>query len=148
MAIDEAIYNETAELARNIDMIDYNQFDLFDLSYNLLLSPSGNDDGSQNGLPAEYACPNNDLEWDIYLWEDIKEKIQRPLLFHEVIEIYNKRIAHMDEIPAHNAAMEAEKRFCSEFLTKQELEDYLVFKKEYGCNGFEPMPDKQENIKK
>src|SRR3989344_4425729 len=131
---DESKYKEASELARTVE-IGWTQFELFGITYNLMTTPSKNCDGSQNGEAAEYrACGG--YTWDIYLWEDLKENIQKPLLFHEIVEIYHRVHARMDNPRAHNATMPLEKRFCEDFLTRQELEEYLDFKKEQGYYGF------------
>jgi len=114
--------------------IESTYFDILGLGCTLWTCPSKDSDGNLNGLPAEYQIPEG--IWTVYLWEDIGEKIQRPLLFHEAVEIY-----HMEEgiekTLAHNAAMFWEKRFCKDYLTDSELKEYLLFKKEQGSNGFE-----------
>ena len=139
---DESKYKEASELARNVE-IGWTEFELFGITYNLMTTPSENCDGSQNGEAAEYRAWEK-YRWDIYLWEDLKEKIQRPLLFHEIIEIYNKVHTRMGDPQAHSAAMPLEKRFCNEFLTKEELEEYLDFKEKQGYYGFHLVDDMQE----
>ncbi|MFH1332498.1 MAG: hypothetical protein ABIH63_04425 [archaeon] len=135
MTFDEAKFREVSDLVRSLP-IDWEDFDLFNTSYAVRAVPSKNEDGSPNGSPAEYDLHENG-QCGIYLWEDIGEKKQRPLLFHEMVEIYHKVALDMSKIEAHNTTMPWEKRFCLEYLTPSELAKYLKFKKEHGCNGFD-----------
>jgi len=105
-------------------------------SYNLVICPPKNDDGSPNGLAAEYHVRGY-RQADIYLWGDLGEHIQRPLLFHELTET-GFLFSGMEKNSAHDAALQQEKRFCTEHLSPSELEAYLQFRKDSGSNGFEP----------
>ena len=140
MTFDETKYREASELVKSIEL-DWTRFNLFGIDYALRTCPSQNPNGSQNGQAAEYAPQEERGEWAIYLWEDIEEHIQRPLLFHEVVEVYHRKLG-MKKTPAHNSTMSWERRFCEDNLTNSNLEDYLRFKKEHGYNGFD-LSDKQ-----
>ena len=156
MVFDEVKYMEVSDLVKTIKLGD-TDFELFDISYNLLLCPSKNERGYKNGEAADYYARSNDwndknhkrnYNFDIYLWEDIEEKIQRPLLFHEIVETYHitqgSEKGHEEELEemitrAHNTALTLEERFCEDYLTISEFEKYLKFKKGHGQNGFEPL---------
>jgi len=143
MAFSESKYKKVSKFVKTIKLED-DEFSLFGIDYALLICPSQNDDKSKNGEAAEYI--RQPEEWVIYLWENIGEKIQRSLLFHEIVEIYHVA-QKMKQTPAHNATMPLEKRFCEEYLTSSELENYLNFKKEQGCDGFE-LSKRTDEIKK
>jgi hypothetical protein len=135
MTFDEEKYQQVSDIVNKMG-IDYETFDLFGIPCVVVGAPSKNGDGTPNGLPAEYA-PQESGEWAIYIWEDLEEKIQKPLLFHEFVEVYHKAVMKIEKTPAHNATMSWEKRFCEEYLTPLELKKYLDFKKGYGYNGFD-----------
>jgi len=139
MVFDDVKYREVSNLVRNIEL-GWVDFEIDNIPYVLMTCESKSWDGSPNGKAAEYHHPED--VWAIYLWEDIGEKIQRPLLFHEIVEIYHRE-QEMEMTPAHNATMPWEKRFCEDYLTNVELERYLQFKKEHSCNGFD-LSDKKE----
>ncbi len=135
MVFDDIMYREASDLVRGVEL-DWIDFELFNIPYALRMCESKNEDGSQNGLPAEYHFHENGM-CGVYIWEEIGEKIQRPLLLHEIVEIYHKLAFNMSKTEAHNAALPWEKRFCDEFHTPVELEQYLMFKKQHGYNGFD-----------
>jgi len=133
MAFDDLKYRELSDLVRNIKL-GWTNFDIVGIPCKLRTCPSRNPNGSPNGQAAEYHNPEG--IWVVYLWEDIGEKIQRPLLFHEAVEICHREQG-IEKTPAHNATMPWEKRFCDDYLTASELKEYLKFKKERGYNGFD-----------
>lgn len=133
MIFDDSKYRKASEFVKKIEL-DWTEFNLFNINYALRICPSVNPDGSKNGEAAEYTYQKGE-EWAVYLWEDIPEHIQRPLLLHEIVEVYNRNLG-MDKTPAHNATMPREERFCRENMTKSNLKDYLNFKSEHGYNGF------------
>jgi len=135
MAFDEEKYRQVFDIVKNMK-IDYETFELFDISYVVLGVPSRNDDGTVNGEPGDFSAHETG-EWAIYVWEDLEEKIQKPILFHDIVDIYHMAAMGMDRAHSHNTTMPWEKRFCEEYLTPSELENYLKFKKEHGYNGFD-----------
>ncbi len=131
MTFDKSKYKEVSELVKSIELKDQ-KFNLFGMEYELII-----------GLPEKYGYKEpavyhfTDKErCGIFLEKNLDEKIQRPMLFHEIVEVYHRTLK-MKGTPAHNAALPWEEKFCEEYLTKSELEEYLSFKKEHGCNGFE-----------
>jgi hypothetical protein len=143
MVFNEAKYREVSDLVKTI-RLDDTDFELFNIRYNLLFCSSKDKGGRKNGEAAEYIGRSNS-DYDIYLWEDIGEKIQRPLLFHEIVETYHitqgsdKKHEKLEEMitRAHNATLPLEKRFCEDYLTSSEFEKYLKFKKDHGQKEFE-----------
>ena len=141
MVFDEAKYREVSDLVKTVKLDNSDNFpisfELFNINYNLLFCPSKDEDGHEDVVVAFYAARSKDwndrkhkrsYNFDIYLWGDIGEKIQRPLLFHEIVETYHitKR---MEATEAHNTTLPLEKRFCEDYLTSSEFEKYLKFKK-------------------
>ena len=98
--------------------LEYRDFSIEDISYTFIPCPSKNDEGETNGQPAEYNAQLN--EWAIYIWEDLLEKIQKVLLFHEIIEIYFRAKYGMEKTPAHNATLLYEEQFRKELLSEDE----------------------------
>ncbi len=133
MAFNNKTYKEISNLVKTLKIED-KEFDLNGIPCNLLLCPSKNENNLQNGTAAEYHNPSR--SYDIYLWEDIEEKIQRPLIFHELVEIVYREDG-FGKTSAHNETMPWEKKFCEDYLTNLELNKYLNFKKDQGINGFE-----------
>ena len=132
MVFDELKYKETSELVKTI-RLDYTNFDIFNIPCRLFPCSSINPQtGYPNGGPAMYANPS--YTYDIYLWEDIPEKIQRPLLFHEIVEIYHRK-QNFEMTPAHNIAIIWEERFCYDYLSKEELGKYIDFQKNIGLKN-------------
>jgi hypothetical protein len=84
--------------------------------------------------------PRDKDRCEIFLQGNYREKIRKPLLFHEIVECYFMT-RDVDVNSAHNLTLPQEKRFCEEYLTESELEKYLRFKKEWGCGGFEPIKE-------
>ncbi len=135
MTFDNAKYDEVSDLVKTIELEDAD-FDIFDTEITLRMCPQRHPKtGEINGDAAEYFVQETG-RFAIYIWDCLGEKIQRPLLFHELVEIYH-RTQGMEQTPAHNATMPWEKRFCEEYLTNSELNKYLEFKKEHGYNGFD-----------
>ncbi|KKT56120.1 MAG: hypothetical protein UW81_C0040G0006 [Candidatus Giovannonibacteria bacterium GW2011_GWC2_44_9] len=112
----EALENIKSEVTNQ--PLEYRDFSIENISYTFIPCPSKNDEGETNGQPAEYNAQLN--EWAIYIWEDLLEKIQKVLLFHEIIEIYFKEKYDMETTPAHNATLPYEEQFRKEILSEDE----------------------------
>jgi len=93
-------------------------FSIENINYALRICRSKNDKDEVNGQPAEYYAQPN--EWAIYIWEDLMEKIQRVLLFHEITECYFRKKFGMEKTPAHNASLPYEKQIKKELLSEDE----------------------------
>lgn len=98
--------------------LEAGHFSVGNIKYGLSLAESKTETGEINGEPAEYfAHPN---EWEIYIWEDLPEKIQRVLLFHEMTEIYLVVNLKKGVTFAHNATLSYEKDFKTGLLDEEE----------------------------
>ena|SRR3989344_1796558 len=128
----ESGYRVYADFVSKMPIV-WDYFELMGGDYKLILC-------DKRGQVAEYHVASNRDGLDIYLWGDLDEWIQRPLLFHELVEIYHRELG-MNKTPAHNATMPWEKRFCEEHLNPSQLERLLEFKKEHGYNGFDLSPN-------
>ena len=107
----------TLEVVNNA--IEDRDFSINEIHYALRLCPSKNtQNGEVNGKPAEYVLQPD--ENAIYIWDDLPEKIQQILLFHEVVEIYLRKSFELEETPAHNATLSYEKQFKKNFVSKDE----------------------------
>ena len=129
MAFDESKYKETSELVKKIDL-NGRDFNLFEIDFFLRICPHHNPvlDG-RDGKVAEYTQRREGNQgFIIYSWGDLGEKIQRPLIFHQVVEIYHLEKEKMEKNEAHRATIPWEKRFCQEYLNNFELENYFKFK--------------------
>ena len=129
----DLLYKEVSDLVKNMK-IKRQHFEFSGIKYVLIPCSSRDPNGNPNGLPAEWAYPEGSPV--IYLWEDIEERIQRPLLFHEIAEVYYILSTNLKRKQAHEKALQLERRFCEEYLTKDEFNEYTKFKKEYGCAEF------------
>jgi len=105
------------------------RFSIENTNYALRISRSKNDKGEANGQPAEYYAQPN--EWAIYIWEDLMEKIQRVLLFHEITEIYLRKKFDMEKTPAHNASLPYDEQIKKELLSEDEEKVLKELKEKY-----------------
>jgi len=120
----EKIPEISSEILENIKSevmdkpLEWRRFSIADINYALRTSPSKTDSGEVNGQPAEYYGQPD--EWAIYIWEDLMEKIQRVLLFHETTEIYFRVKFGMEKTPAHNATLPYEEQFKKDLISEEE----------------------------
>ena len=98
--------------------LKWRRFSIEQINFALRTSPSRDDSGDQNGQPAEYIHQPNEVA--IYIWEDLPEKIQRVLLFHEIIEVYLRQTYGLDKTPAHTITLTYEDQFRKEILSDKE----------------------------
>ncbi|KKP93266.1 MAG: hypothetical protein US25_C0014G0009 [Candidatus Moranbacteria bacterium GW2011_GWE1_36_7] len=99
--------------------INDNDFSIENIKYTLRLCPSISKYGERNGQPAEYRKQID--KWVIYLWDDLREKIQKVLLFHEALEIYFvEKFGLAPGAQAHSAVLLHESNFVNQLLNEEE----------------------------
>lgn len=134
----EEEYRIYADFVKGMPLVgDY--FELMGGDYKLIPCEERGEKSACNESARYYYASNRD-GWDLYYWDGLDEWVVRPILFHEVVELYHRELG-MEKTPAHNATMPWEKRFCTENLSSSQLEKLLEFKKEIGYNGFDLSPN-------
>lgn len=143
MTFDESKYERVSELVKRIELEDQ-KFNLFGINYTLFVRSPETEHIFEclfgDDLTPATNIPRDEHRCEVYLQGNYGEKIRKPLLFHEIVESYFMT-RDVDVNSAHNLTLPQEKRFCEEYLTESELEKYLRFKKEWGCDGFEPIKE-------
>lgn len=110
--------------------LDWNDIEVDNIVYALRTCESINSRGETNGQPVEYHEQSG--EWAIYIWDDLLEKVQRVLLFHEMVEIYFREKFGLEKTPAHNATLGYEEWFKKEIsLTPQEESSLRDLREKY-----------------
>ena len=84
----------------------------------LRVCPSKNDQGGMNGQSGEYFARGD--AWVIYVWDDLPEKIQRVIIFHEIVEVYFLVTYSEEQSVAHEAALPYEEDFKKGLLSADE----------------------------
>lgn len=112
--------------------LESHEFTIENINYVLTPCPSKNGQGEVNGQPAEYHQHPDANTWEIYIWEDLPEKIQRVLLFHEIIEIYFREKYGTETTPAHNAVSPYEKEFVRGYISEDEERTTQELRSKYG----------------
>lgn len=122
----EKIPEISAEILKNIESeamnepLEWRRFSIADINYALRTSSSKTSSGEINGQPAEYHQQHERNEWAIYIWEDLMEKVQRVLLFHEITEVYFRVKFGMEKTHAHKATLPYEEQFKKELISGDE----------------------------
>ena len=112
--------------------LEWRRFSIKDINYALRTCPSKTKSGEINGQPGEYHAQAQ--EFAIYIWEDLMEKIQRVLLFHEITEVYFRKKHGMEKTPAHNATLPYEEQFRKELLSEDEEKSYQELRSKYSLS--------------
>lgn len=134
----EKEYRIYADFVKNMPLV-WDYFKLMGGNYRLIPCEKRGEDSACEESASYYPASNRD-GWDIYYWDGLDEWIARPIIFHEVVELYHRELG-MGKTPAHNATMLWEKRFCIDNLSSSQLERLLEFKQEIGYNGFDLSPN-------